>query len=452
MAKPYREPHGSGWAFRLRVAGEEIYLSGFETEALARREMTTLRARLKTPGQPAHRGPYKTTLGEALIHYGLERLPGLKGAEQEVRRINRYLRLAGLCTLRVMPVDGQTPGVTDRSVVYWRVELEKPQAQRHVPNGLHEHRAAQAERGARADALRLRLVRQEVAKITAHDIQRLIDTWVEEGLSASTVHLELAVLRQLFNHAVRTWRWKLEAGNPAEKRKLPVIDNARDRVLTNKEWQAICEALKRKRNPYVGHALALLLESAMRCSEALLQATWADFDEEACLLRLRQAKAGKRLVPLTPGAMSVMRALLAHALDQGPVHPDMKVFRLSYEALSASWNRACEVAGVEGVMLHDLRHTSATRFALELNGNIPVLKLITGHKTDSQLMRYVNINPADVSRLLHGRPLDHDNAPAGLRVIRDDGLRVLPGSPELPVGNLPANVVPLRRRQQQATP
>lgn len=446
MAKPYREPSGCGWAFRLRVAGEDIYRSGFETEAQAKREMATLRARLKAPGRPAHRGPYKTTLGEALLNYGLERLPVLKGAQQEVRRINRYLRLAGMRTLKVIAVDGGTPGVTDRSVVYWRVELVTSQAERHVPNGLHEHRAGQAERGARGDALRLRLVRREVANISAHDIQRLIDTWVEEGHSASTVHLELAVLRQLFNHAERTWRWKLEAGNPAEKRNLPVIDNARDRVLNNKEWQAICEALKRTRNPYVGHALALLLESAMRCSEVLLQATWSDFDEEACLLRLRQAKAGKRLVPLTPGAMSVMRALYAHAHDQGPVHPGMNVFRLTYEALSASWNRACEAAGVEGVTLHDLRHTSATRFALELNGNMPVLKIITGHKTDAQLMRYVNINPADVSRLLHGRPLDHDNAPAGLKLIRAEVVRPVPGAPAMELGDLPHNVVPLARR------
>ena len=62
-------------------------------------------------------------------------------------------------------------------------------------------------------------------------------------------------------------------------------------------------------------------------------------------------------------------------------------------------------------------------------------------------LRYINIKPDDVARLLQGRPLSHDNAPAGLRVIRAEGVRVLPGSPEQQARDLPENVVPLRRRQ-----
>jgi integrase len=255
-----------------------------------------------------------------------------------------------------------------------------------------------------------------VAEISAYQLQCLIDTLREEGASAATVRLEHAVLRQFFNHAQRTWRWSFDGGNPAIGRKLPTVDNARDRVLTNKEWQTLCESLEETRNPYVPLALGLLLESAMRCSEALVHVTWQDFDEAACLLKLRTAKAGKRNVPLSPGAMCVMHQLRSHALSQGPVNEHERIFKLSYEALKAAWNRACERAGIAGVRLHDLRHTSATRFALELNGNMPVLKIITGHKTDSQLMRYVNIKAEDVSRLLHGRPLSHDDAPAGLRV------------------------------------
>lgn len=149
---------------------------------------------------------------------------------------------------------------------------------------------------------------------------------------------------------------------------------------------------------------------------------------------------------MTLSALDVLRQLREHALKDGPIHPGMRIFRLSYEALKAAWNRVCERAGVQGVRLHDLRHTSATRFALELNGSMPVLKIITGHKTDSQLLRYINIKPDDVARLMQGRPLDHANAPAGLRVIRAEGVRVLPGSPEQDTTDLPENVVPLRRR------
>ena len=42
------------------------------------------------------------------------------------------------------------------------------------------------------------------------------------------------------------------------------------------------------------------------------------------------------------------------------------------------------------IRFHDLRHTSATRHAKRLNGNIFLLQLITGHKSLSMLKRYVN--------------------------------------------------------------
>lgn len=446
MAKPYRS--GSGWAFRLRVNGQDIYRQDFKTEAEARREMIKLRALVKSKKRPAHRGPWATTLAQALLDYGLQRLPGLKGADQEARRINRYLRLAGLPTLQVHPLPADEQG----GVAYCRVELSAPSSLRPIPQGLEEHRSRQAVRATKVDRIRTRLAHMPVADIQAHDIQELVDALVAQGLAAASVRLDVAPLRQLFNYARKTWQWPLENGNPVRDSKLPATDNARDRILTNAEWERICEQLPHTRNPFVAHALALLLESAMRCSEALIQICWQDLDEEAGLLKLRAAKAGWRFVPLTLRALDVMRQLREHALQAGPIHPGMQVFRLTYEALKAAWQRLCERAGVVGVHLHDLRHTSTTRFALEFNGSIPILKIISGHKTDTQLMRYVNIKPCDVARLLQGRPLDHDSAPAGLRVIRAEGVRVLPGSPELPVGNLPANVVPLRRRQQQATP
>ncbi len=80
---------------------------------------------------------------------------------------------------------------------------------------------------------------------------------------------------------------------------------------------------------------------------------------------------------------------------------------------------------------------------------MPVLKVITGHKTDSQLLRYVNIKAEDVSRLLHGRPLDHDDAPAGLRVIRAEVVRPLRNAPAPDIENMPPNVVALSPRPRR---
>lgn len=443
MAKPFKE--GRSWSFRLRIKGEDVYRCGFATEALARREADILRHALKFTGKPAHQGPWKTTLGEALIDYGLEHLPRLKGAVQDAVRINRFLRLVGLPTLKALALQEEAQA-NDKNVVFFRMEMVPAKEPRKIPQGLSAHRQKQALSTQRSDALRKRLAAMPVADITSHEIQTLINMAGQEHKGSATIRLEHAMLRHFFNHAIHTWKWPLVGGNPAVKRELPPVDNARDRVLSNKEWKVITEELQRTRNPYVSNAVALLLETAMRSSEALVQACWRDFDEEACLLTLRKAKAGWRNVPLGPGAMQVMAQLREHALSYGPVSPSTPLFHLTYEALRAAWNRVCERAKVEGVKLHDLRHTSATRFALELNGNMPVLKIITGHKTDSQLLRYINIKSEDVSRLLHGRPLTHDNAPAGLHVIRAELVRPLPGAPSLQQENLPANVIAFGRR------
>jgi integrase len=211
-------------------------------------------------------------------------------------------------------------------------------------------------------------------------------------------------------------------------------------VLTNRVWSDVSQALTQSKNKFLAPAIALLLETAMRASEPLLQATWENMDWVNCTLSLVDAKAGARDVPLSPGAIDILKLLRELSSPA-----ETKILPITYEALKAGWQRARIIAGIEDVNIHDLRHTAATRFTLELNGNLPVLKVITGHKTYSQLARYINVKPTDVSRLLHGRPLTHDDAPAGLRV-QPSGLSFVPPQAQYVAHEpLPSNVVPFRR-------
>ena len=449
MAAPYKE--GTAWSFRLRIQGEDIYRRGFGSEAAARKELNQLQHTLNCAGKPARQGPWRTTLAQALRDYALERLPALKGAKQDACRINRYLRLAGLATLKLVPVK-DTAVEKPEGPLLWQVEDVPLKSRPKIPKGLAVHRTAQANRTERSDKQRKKLARMFVADVQAHELQKLADIMVQDGYSAATVGLERAMLSSLFAYAKQSWSWFEPARNPAQGLKLPKIDNGRSRVLSNEEWRAIGTALESCKNAYLAPALTLLLETAMRCSEALVSATWGDFDAERCILRLREAKAGWRDVPLNPGAIDVIHQLqaMAQGVDARALLPAAKILPLTYEALKAGWQRACERADVQGVNLHDLRHTSATRFALELNGNLPVLKVITGHKTTSQLMRYINIKPADVVRLLHGRPLSEDSAPAGMRVVRAELLRPLGGTPSQVTQDLPTNVIPMIRRLRSA--
>lgn len=442
MAKPYRE--GSVWSFRLRVQGQSLYRTGFATAEAARKEYGRLKQILLSVGKPAHAGPFQTTLGQALQAYALERLPFMKGAVQDASRVNRYLRGVNLETVRVVPpiTSGSS---TAKGAVHWVVQLDPAGQSRAIPKSLKKHRDSQRARTDGTDRIRKQLAQTPMAKVLPYQLQELMDTMGKEGYQPATLSLERALLRRLFNYARQSWNWPEPAHNPAKGLNLPKVDNARDRVLTNAEWVRISQALEESgQNPHVAPLLALLLETAMRVSEPLHHLSWGDIDWDRYVLKLRDAKSGAREVPLGPGAIKILR-ILESGRKGGD---DGLIFPVTYEAVKAAWTRACASAGVEGVNIHDLRHTAATRFTLELNGNLPVLKVITGHKTYSQLNRYINVKPDDVSRLLHGRPLTEAEAPAGLHMLASSPKSLDQVEPASSEKGGPGNVIPLFRKAQ----
>lgn len=393
QATPFQ--HGKGWCMRKQYEGHDLFVSGCKTQAQARKEMAAKMAAVDRNRIPVGAGPKKTSLAQALQDYAMAHLPFLKGAQQEARRINNYLRAAGLQLLKVSSVEpnAQLQHKTGSGACF-HVELVPHTHERVIPNGLHSHRKALLTANARTDKYRAVLACMPMQDITRDLVQQFIYAMRRDRHSASTIALERAVLRSVFNHAYRTWRWNELHDNPATQLKMPKVDNERKRVLSIDEQVLLEEALADCRNSRVGPALTLLRETAMRASESLNMATWGDVDWTRAVLKLRDAKAGSREVPLSPAALEALRAL-------GPGQDDESVVGISYEALRAAWSRACERAGIANLRIHDLRHTAATRMALA-TGNVFLVKALTGHKTLKMLERYVNVSADDVVRVMHG--------------------------------------------------
>lgn len=405
MAKPYQE--GAGWAFRLRTGGEDIYRSGFKNKTEAKRAMNALEAELCGAPAQSGLGPHRTSLGVAFSDYARERLPYLKGASQDARRINRYLRALALPIVELTPVKL----VKDGKRVYWDVAFVEEPA-RAIPASLTAHRHQQSADSADSDRARKRLATMMMADVTTHHIQVLIDALVAEGKKSATVYLERSELRRLFKHASAVWKWRRLGGNPAGAEvTMPPTDAGRDRVVTNAEWQKMSRELAAYPNPHAAPLACLMLETAMRSCEPLVHLRWGHIDWEQRVLALPDGKAGGRKVPLSPGALHILAQLKKYA--QTPPQPDDRVFPTTYEAVKKAWAVACKAAGVTGVGLHDLRHTSATRFSLEFKGNLPVLMVITGHKTAQMAMRYVNVKATEVATMMHGEALDVNHTAAG---------------------------------------
>lgn len=398
MAKPYKE--GKGWCIRTQYKGLEYYQSGFVTAKAAEKAERTWKGQVDKVGKPHADGPDKTHLAQALQDYALERLPFLKGAEQDARRINTYLRMAGLATIALKPVatiaakkDGEAP-----DTVYFDVWLEPATEKRRIPQGLAGHRKALLTKTARTEQHRRFLATRWMSDVTRQDLQGLVCAMRRDRIAPATIQQEKALLSVLFNHARKIWRW-VSLTNQASGLKLPKVKNARNRVLSKKEQPLLEEALAECRNRFAPPCAKLLWETAMRSSEPIDNAQWQHVDWERRVIRLPDSKDGGREVPLSPEAISALKELLAvHAPAQpAPTDP---IICITYESLKAAWRRACERAGIKNLRLHDLRHTAATRLALA-SGNLFLVKALTGHKTLKMVERYVNVNADDVVEFLH---------------------------------------------------
>lgn len=409
VATPLKRGKGKNATFsmRRRVRGYDISMSGFSSATAAKAAMKETIAHIEAGGRPAGLGANKTSVAQALQDYAMDRLPFLKGAAQDARRINAYLRAAGLSLLHLTKLETQPAerpskagkaGPRPLRGALFRIELVPHTHERCVPNGLHKYRKALLTANADTDKLRTVLATTPVAEVTRDQLQKLMDQMRVDGKSASTIALERAILRSLFNYAFSTWDWPELRDNPATKLKMPTVDNERSRVLSKKEQDLLDEALSSCRNDLVAPTLTLLRETAMRASEPLERALWSDVDWGRMVLTLRDAKTGSREVPLSAEALAALQQL--QSLSTGK--PDEPIVRISYEALRAAWRRALERAGIEDLHLQDLRHTAATRMALK-TGNVFLVRALTGHKTIQMLERYVNVSADDVVEVMHAR-------------------------------------------------
>ncbi len=395
-ATPYK--HGKGYSMRRSYRGHALWVSGCETAAAAVREMNRKVREVDLNAKPWGLGPERTSVAQALQDYALERLPFLKGAPQEARRINNYLRAAGLRLLEVKAIDPQDI-VDDPKTgegARYEVNLIEHCAERKIPNGLGAHRKALLTASARTEQHRAVLASTAMSEVTRKMMQDYVIAMRRDRHAAATIALERSVLRVLFNHAFTVWNWAELHDNPATKLKMPKVINDRDIVLSVKQQQLLDEALQDCRNKLAGPTFDLLRETAMRVSEPLQRAKWKDVDWERKVLTVVDGKNGSREVPLSPGALEALQRLQ----EMGSSEPHEPIVRVTYEALKAAWRRACERAGITDVHIHDLRHTAATRMALK-SGNVFLVKALTGHKTMQMLSRYVNVKAGDVVEFMH---------------------------------------------------
>ena len=213
-----------------------------------------------------------------------------------------------------------------------------------------------------------------------------------DGLASQTVLHYMKFLRHVLNRAVRDR--KLER-NPFAQVTLPKVTCGKTRFLTLKEEATLRERLG---NPY-GLWARLAILTGLRLSEQF-SFRWADVDLEQGLVTLPKTKAGQvQYAFLNAEAKSILREIQIIQMNQGGCGP--WVFPSDNPAThfdqrnfySRIFVPAVQEAKLEGVTWHTLRHTFASRLAMNGQAEGTIAALLR-HSTTALVKRYAHLSPS----------------------------------------------------------
>jgi integrase len=250
---------------------------------------------------------------------------------------------------------------------------------------------------------------RSLASLRGSDFAKFRDDRRAEGVSDSTIRLDLALVSHLFTVA-RT-EWQMEGLlNPVRSIAMPSPSRKRDRRLEAGELDRLMFELSKSRNKYIPSVVLFAIETAMRQSE-ILSLRVQDIDWQKQTAFLKDTKNNEsRIVPLSKAAMGLLDALPA------PL-PGGKLFRVTQDGLIRVFSRAltearnkydleCRDAKIHpsehylvDLRFHDLRHEATTRL-FEKGLQLMEVATITGHKTPAMLSRYTHLRAEDLVQKL----------------------------------------------------
>ena len=118
----------------------------------------------------------------------------------------------------------------------------------------------------RGNTLRKNLGKYSLASLSAEIVAKYRDMRLSEGLSASSVRLELALLSHLYTIAIKEWGMGIIV-NPVSNVRRPKPAKGRDRRLVEDEEQRLMESCEAHSNPMLAWIVKLALYTGMRHSE-----------------------------------------------------------------------------------------------------------------------------------------------------------------------------------------
>jgi integrase len=198
----------------------------------------------------------------------------------------------------------------------------------------------------------------------------------------------LSVISSLFNWAERNNLVPEGHANPAAKIGR-YRERARERFLTGDELARLGDALRAAPvDPYAVAAIRMLIMTGARLRE-ILHAQWRHVDVERGILFLPDSKTGPKPIFLNAAALAVLGDL--PRLDGNPHIFPGKKDGAPRTSLSGLWIRLKRAAGLDGLRIHDLRHSFASIGAGASLG-LPIIGKLLGHTQAATTQRYAHLS------------------------------------------------------------
>ena len=265
-----------------------------------------------------------------------------------------------------------------------------------------------------------RIVKPELGAAKADRVSRAQIAKLHSKLQHTPFYANrmLAVVSSMYAFAVCVGAVP-EGTNPARKvEKYP--EHRRERFLTTDELERLGAAIREaettgipwgvdddqpnakhaakaenrftKLDRFAAAAIRLLLFTGCRLRE-ILHLKWEHIDFERGLLFLPESKTGKKTIVLSAPALEVLAGLerigpyVIPGDDPAKPRADLK----------RPWGTVSRQAGLEGVRLHDLRHTYAS-FGAGSGLGLPIIGKLLGHTHAATTARYAHLDADPLRR------------------------------------------------------
>jgi integrase len=308
-------------------------------------------------------------------------------ARGDAQRILRELPVKDPETLRANPrglmnIDALADRYLDEHVA----QNNKPSSAKEFKRLLSQH-------------IRPALGKLPVTDVTTRDVAKLHHKLRKTRRQANQA---LAVLSKMLSLA-EVWHLRPLRSNPCE-RVQRFEEITRKTFLTDAQLAKLGETLaalekaerrKGRIGPGTATAVRLLALTGCRLSE-ILNLRWVDVDLAEGVLHIRDAKAGGREHGIGAVTMALLEALErigAYVCCDGNLKKPIAV-----STMESAWRRIRNAAGLQGLRLHDLRHTYGTA-AGQTGASAFMVRDALGHKTLAMTGRYVNADANPLKRL-----------------------------------------------------